>query len=69
MQPRDIAKFQDSVLKTLWTQDDPETITNRLEAASPSAPIEDAVREMDWNMVELAAQLVKLWGRERDGAL
>ncbi len=64
MQEHDLAMFQDKVLKTLWTQDDPETICNRLEAVSPSEPMKDYVREMDQKMVELAAELVKRWGQK-----
>ena len=66
MQERDLAMFQDKLLKTLWTQDDPETIMNRLEVASPSEPMKDYVREMDQQMVELAAELVKRWGQKVD---
>lgn len=65
MQEFDLAMFQDKLLKILWTQDDPDTITNRLEAISPSEPMKDYVREMDRNMVALAAELAKQWGQQR----
>jgi len=60
MQERDLAMFQDKLLKTLWTQDDPEVIMNCLEAESPSELMADYVREIDPRMVALAAELVNL---------
>ncbi len=61
MQERDLAMFQDKLLKTQWTQDDPETIMNQLETVSSSEAMKDYITEMDPKMIELAAELVKRW--------
>jgi hypothetical protein len=63
MQETEIAIFQESLLEILSSQVEPTQILTTLEKSSKSDTMSKYVSTFDPRMVQLAADLVKQWGR------
>ncbi|MBW4573847.1 MAG: hypothetical protein KME08_01025 [Aphanothece sp. CMT-3BRIN-NPC111] len=59
----ELATFQSTLLETLSSQDDPDTIKATLEQQQLSPSLADYVQTFESEMVEIAAELVKKWGK------
>ncbi len=63
MQEIEIATFQASLLEILSSQTDPAQILTTLQESSKSNAMSEYIATFDPKMVQLAADLVKQWGR------
>jgi hypothetical protein len=63
----DLAAFQRALLELLGRPLSPEQIAAELRTGEAFAPYRAYVAGFEPRMVEVAAQLVKKWGRRRDG--
>ncbi|MBD1806140.1 hypothetical protein H6F98_11845 [Microcoleus sp. FACHB-SPT15] len=59
----DIATFQSTLLETLSSQDEPDVIKATLQQEALSPALQDYVQTFEPEMVEIAAELVKKWGK------
>jgi hypothetical protein len=67
MQETEIATFQESLLEILSSQAHPAQILITLEASSGPDVMSEYIATFDPRMIQLAADLVKQWGRrDRD---
>lgn len=58
-----LATFQSTLLERLSSQDEPELILVTLQQQSLSPSLLDYVQTFSPEMVEIAAELVKKWGK------
>jgi hypothetical protein len=63
MQEIEIETFQASLLEILSSQTDPAQILTTLQESSKSNAMSECIATFDPRMVQLAADLVKQWGR------
>ncbi|MBW4543369.1 MAG: hypothetical protein KME25_02810 [Symplocastrum torsivum CPER-KK1] len=59
----DIATFQSILLETLSSQDEPDVIKATLQQEALSPALQNYVQTFEPEMVEIAAELVKKWGK------
>ncbi len=59
----ELARFQSTLLETLSSQDEPDVIKATLQQEVLSPALQDYVQTFEPEMVEIAAELVKLWGK------
>jgi hypothetical protein len=59
----ELATFQSTLLETLSSQDDPDVIKATLQQESLSPALQDYVQTFEPEMLEIAAELVKKWGK------
>jgi hypothetical protein len=59
----ELATFQSTLLETLSSQDDPDVIKATLQQESLSPTLQDYVQTFEPEMLEIAAELVKKWGK------
>ena len=60
---RGLALFQSRLLQLLWEEDDPEAVRRALLGDSALAEFHGYIKSMDTRMIEVAAELVRKWGR------
>ena len=60
----DLADFQSALLELLAQPLSPAEIERRLRTDAAFAPYRDYVESFDLRMIEVAAALVKKWGRQ-----
>ena len=63
LQECELAVFQETLLERLFTNNDAETILRLLQESCPSGPTMDYIVTLDPRMVEVAAELIKHWGK------
>ncbi len=63
MMSNELATFQSILLERLSSQDDPELIKATLLREPLSSSLADYVQSFEPEMVEIAAELVKKWGK------
>jgi hypothetical protein len=63
MQEIEIETFQASLLEILSSQTDPAQVLTTLQESSKSNAMSEYIATFDPRMVQLAANLVKQWGR------
>ena len=59
----ELSKFQSTLLETLSSQDEPDVIKATLQQEVLSPALQDYVQTFEPEMVEIAAELVKKWGK------
>lgn len=59
----ELASFQSRLLETLSSQDEPNVIKATLQQEPLSPALQDYVQTFSPEMVEIAAELVKKWGK------
>jgi hypothetical protein len=59
----ELARFQSNLLETLSSQDEPDVIKATLLQEPLSPALQDYVHSFSPEMVEIAAELVKKWGK------
>ncbi len=59
----ELASFQSTLLEKLSSQDEPDLIKATLQQEPLSPALHDYVQTFDLEMVEIAAELVKKWGK------
>ena len=59
----ELASFQSTLLEKLSSQDEPDLIKATLQQEPLSPVLHDYVQTFDLEMVEIAAELVKKWGK------
>lgn len=64
MQEQDLADFQADLLEILSTQDNSEIILPQLSSQPLDEGLTSYISTFDPNMVDLAATLIKKWGRK-----
>ncbi len=62
----DLADFQDALLDLLAQEILPEELQSRLASDDRFTPFGDYVQAMEPRMLEVAAQLVKKWGKRAE---
>ncbi|NEQ25954.1 MAG: hypothetical protein F6K28_44265 [Microcoleus sp. SIO2G3] len=59
----ELSKFQSTLLEALSSQDKPNVIKATLQQEVLSPALQDYVQSFEPEMVEIAAELVKKWGK------
>jgi hypothetical protein len=63
----ELARLQDRLLELLHEETDSAVIRDRLEAEFGDSGFRDFIQQMEPRMIEVAAELVKKWGRRSKG--